>query len=62
MYDVQFGEFARLRRGDAELVRRETFKILRVVHGKRMRDGLNEPREDFIGTRVGQTYTRSNGD
>ena len=29
------------------------------IHGKRMRDGLNEPREDFIGTRVDGISSRS---
>ena len=49
----------------AELSNRSWFDIFvgltSLVCWKRMRNGLNEPREDFIGTGVGDVRSLNNG-
>ena len=46
---VQFKKFPRLR---ADLAKFAVLLAYLLYHGKRMRNGLNEPGEDFVGTRV----------
>ena len=46
---VRFKKFPRLR---ADLARFAILLAYLLYHGKRMRNGLNEPGEDFIGTRM----------
>ena len=50
IYDVGFKKFPSLRAKLAKFA--VSCWLTSFIHGKRIRNGLNEPREDFIGTRA----------
>ncbi len=50
MYEVRFGKFSRLYANLAKFA--NLVGLTSFIHGKRMRNGLNEPGEDFLGTDV----------
>ena len=49
IYDLRFAKFPRLR---ANMAKFAVLLAYSFIHRKRMKNGLNEPREDFLGTRA----------